>query len=121
MLRKAAILMLVAAVVLTGATACPRGAAACPMVKQATHDCCGNHLSLRTHDCCRGSKQLPAPTLTTAVAGHADPHVINVASMAALPSAPNHGTGSISVRQICRDHGLAPPDTLVTRHASLLL
>jgi len=119
MSRKLAILLLALSMISAGLATCPRGAVACALLQQANHQCCGNHLSLRTRDCCRGER-LPTPAFTSGAAGNGATHLakllVTSASCLLTPAQPARGFPPSD-----HQYGLAPPDTLVTRHTSLLL
>jgi len=118
--RQLAILLLAVSVVLGSVTACPRGVLACSMVGQVNHQCCGNHLSLRSRNCCGGSTQLPAPALsTTARQDNAAPiHAAWAVTHQTCSTGSAQPTASGRYRL---EGNPPPPDTPLAQHTALLL
>ncbi|MBI3782998.1 MAG: hypothetical protein HY270_06315 [Deltaproteobacteria bacterium] len=114
---------IIAAVVTLAFTALgpgPRGALACMVAQQAARDCCKHHPTLRANDCCcRGANAAsPLPVASNATqTDHSGKLFVAVLPASALATA---ATSSEPVRRLYQ-HGLAPPDTPITRHILLLL
>jgi hypothetical protein len=120
MTRRLGIMLLLAAVSLSGAATCPRGVMACAMLQQATHDCCKHRTSLRSNDCCcKAAHQLTSRVVSTT------PQSDNVpVKLVATPLHPAlRPTDTIGDRIAGQPlgHGVAPPDTPITQHILLLL
>lgn len=120
-MRRATAAALVFFVALAGVAFCARGVQACAALMAAAPDCCKNEATLAATDCCcpaKGGRQaafLPAGELVKAAAF--DPLAAHVD--AALDPVPT--PHSLVVVWSHPPRALAPPDTPITLHTSLLL
>lgn len=119
--RRFATVLLVAAVALAGVMVCPRGVLSCVVAMQAKHDCCGPRTALRASECCCRDGAQPAPMYGAGGSGAQESQPAKMLVNSALHAIPLTTAHLTYGRSGHRDHGLSPPDTLVTRHTALLL
>lgn len=118
MSRRLATLLLAILLAVTSTGLCARGAQACTMVKAAGHDCCSGK-SLWATDCC-----CPAKAQTAKFpASHGEQSLSSMPLLAVAPAILPPAAALLASRPlgVVLARALAPPDTPVSRHTSLLL
>jgi len=119
MAKRCATALLALLVLLTGAGVCARGVQACSAMGTAAKDCCGKAVKLSASDCCCPAKADARSGLPSTLLNHAaSANPLLTVAPAILPTVagPDH---AVFARTVAR--ALAPPDTPVARHTSLLL
>lgn len=119
MLRRVAIVVLIAVVSTAVLSTCPRPVSACAMSFQARHGCC-EHVAVRQAPCCCGSNQrLPQLVSTAGPIAHAQG--VRLVSVAARWQPEAAVTLALRVSRAAAGHRPAPPDTPIHNHTRLLL
>ena len=120
MTRRLGIVLLLAAVSLSGAATCPRGVVTCAMMQQGTPDCCKQRTTLRTDDCCcKAAYQLTSQAVSTAPQNDNVPIKLVAALFHPVLSLTNTTRAISATDPLGR--GADPPDTPITQHTQLLL
>jgi hypothetical protein len=119
MLRKLAVLALVATLGSAAITICPAGS--CPLVQRMGGECCKKGPGLKARDCCPSvAAAAVAPWLATTHGGERPgaPHALAAFLEPTLvrDAAPSLAGGSDATAR-----GASPPATLLHQHSSLLL
>ena len=116
MVRQIGIGLLISVLALAGLVTCPRGGS-CLMARSTTPDCCRQHVALQAADCCcsKGQQVRATGTLT------GQEQAVPTLWVATAPSGYLDLCARAPVRSRPLTHGLAPPDTPVSRHVTLLL
>jgi hypothetical protein len=88
---------------------------------QAAHECCARHEALRAASCCCTASHRAAPLLGSAVSDQQGAHPgkvlpVSTTSLVTIPT-----SVLPALQRAALAGGFPPPDTLVSRHISLVL
>jgi hypothetical protein len=120
MTRRLAVALLALLVAQTGVAVCARGVQACSALRAATPECCTNG-SLAASDCCCPAKGAQAATSLPASELAKTPVLNPLLVVLPVTVAPMPPTRLSALASQHPRRALAPPDTLLSRHTSLLL
>lgn len=120
-MRRVAAALLVVSIAVAGVAVCSRGVQACVALMANNPDCCGGGENLAAGDCCcatKGEQASALPTLGELVrAAGFNPLLATAPSLPAPLFAPV--ARAATAAPLAR--ALAPPETLISLHTSLLL
>jgi len=106
---------------MAGFTVCPPSARACAM-SESGHSCCAGKSSFRAPSCCQDGA--PSTSLASGIKSPLEHHhglTPLLPAAVANVDCDHDALTLLWARQLRLHDGLPPPDTLVTRHTSLLL
>jgi hypothetical protein len=118
--QRAAIFMLVTALLMGGVSVCPSPAMACTAQLRSAHRCC-QHATLRSNSCCCKDGQRPLRTIGSATT-EPPQHLFKRLALAFTTILPtSHALGVSFGASAVFERSLAPPGPPAPQHTVLLL